>query len=298
METLTGAFRVAGQRGEGRPLGKWSEILGFGSKGRDERISSDDARKAARIRETMRWRGYDLTPYTDAEIVAVSDRLGGGVSETGETTEASRGALLAALRQMRASGEVVERLPRTEQDRPPAAEASPRPEPVDETPEPVSPAPKGPEVVPSAEPSRVARTPSFGEPDDRTALVRFRHVFGIHSWRPAAGPDGIYLRCPGCHQERPLAAGPRPLAFDREDRDEPMTSTMPAEPEERPEPAVEDEWRIPPPLDSAPRQGQPEQDTMPVFVRWLLGSPWWIKMLAIFAIVQIAGVIASVVRSI
>jgi hypothetical protein len=266
-------------------VSKWLEILGFGAQKERARGSPDVARRAARIRETMRWRGFDLSAYSDEEIVTESERLGGGVSETGETTEASREALAAALRERRAS-------PPTSAS-PPADVTPPPPEtmgaemPSDAAKE--RPVEAGRQAAPSrrGRQPRQRRAPAPAGPDNRTSLVRLRHVFGIHSWRLAEGPDGALLRCPGCGRDRAIGRGSRPLPFQHE---EPMDH------------AGAPEAEIPPPVgadDFLPGQATRERrsDDTPSLVGRLLASPWWVKMLAIFATFQIIGVLASLFRN-
>ncbi|MXX18715.1 MAG: hypothetical protein F4Z48_04370, partial [Dehalococcoidia bacterium] len=79
-------------------MSRLTRALGFGN-GDSRSHPSADSPKVRRIRETMRWRGYDLSEYTDEQIATVSARFPNDISEDGETTEDGRRALAAALEQ-------------------------------------------------------------------------------------------------------------------------------------------------------------------------------------------------------
>ena len=79
-------------------MSRLTRALGFGNGDSRSRPSADSP-KVRRIRETMRWRGYDLSEYTDDQIATVSARFPNDISEDGETTEDGRRALAAALEQ-------------------------------------------------------------------------------------------------------------------------------------------------------------------------------------------------------
>ena len=73
-------------------MSRLTRALGFPDGDKSARPSADSP-KVRRIRETMRWRGYDLSEYTDEQIEAVSARFPNDISEDGETTEDGRRAL-------------------------------------------------------------------------------------------------------------------------------------------------------------------------------------------------------------
>jgi hypothetical protein len=291
-------------------VGKWLKAFGFGddSGGRDDKgLGSEQLRRAMRIRETMRWRGFNLEPYTDEEIIQAADLLGEMVSADGETTEASREALAEALRTGLGSAPVT-RMPAA--PAPPAAEE----EPSDEVPPPPSmpnpfEAEPPPEPEPAARPgpagdtSEPATFPHQGETPEpvaatvavppgpasgRTALVRLRHTLGIHTWVAREDEHGPYLHCPGCQTDqrgrgaarKAARSQPRaPIAFPERE------SVAGSAPDEA-DPGV--------PRESAP---QASTGTATGLLRWYVASPWWVKALSIFLVFQVVTVVVSVFSS-
>jgi hypothetical protein len=285
-------------------VAKWLKALGFGDDGEDERptLGAEQLRRAMRIRETMRWRGFNLEPYTDEEIVRAADLLGETVSADGETTEASREALAEALRNGLGSATVTRMtapdavVPAVEEPaEPPAAPAMENPfeetEPEGQT-APESPAweaqPAGTAAAEEEETAPVAAT--VADPEGlgvgRTPLVRLKHVLGIHSWIPHKDDRGPYLYCPGCGTDRrgraavreALRGQPRqPIAFpEREARTNAspdVESEQGSRPESRPE-------------------AQP--GTATGLLKWYVASPWWVKALSIFLVFQVVTVVVSV----
>ncbi|MGK2964000.1 MAG: hypothetical protein ACSLFM_00150 [Tepidiformaceae bacterium] len=286
-------------------MNKLREILGLKTAPSREARSPDAIRRVTRIRETMRWRGFDLTAYSDDEILSVSQRLGEeAVSETGETTEPSREALMAALEERRRSPEpeyvapspAISPLARAALTQDPAAalpvsepgEAAsvmdlandlPSPEPIPSGLSPEGPAQPPTEAAPETGlPSDLPLSDAGADLAARTSLVRLRHVIGLHSWRPLGGPSDSALWCPGCQQvstggtlssRRAGGRIPTPRAG-------PRVAGAPNDPapSSRPE-----RLRLPPGL------GQR-----------LRAMPLWMKMLAVFVTLQLVGLVASLFR--
>lgn len=233
--------------------------------------SRGDSPKVRRLRETMRWRGYDLSAYSDEQIAAVSARFPGDISEDGETTEDGRRALAEAL----ARGDFT---------------APPPPPPALDTPASTR-APASPRARADA-PSAPRRAGA----DMPTVIERLLHVFGIHSWRRLEGDDGVSLRCAGCGR---LRSAPAPF--------EPPAAPPPPPEEEAPpvfrqvEPPPDPVERDPDPVapfdvprrQAEERPGQrPQQPESPW--QFFLGLPWWTKLIAIFIFMQV--IIAIVQR--
>lgn len=262
--------------------------LGLGGGGgsdddRGGRARSDarfDTPKVRRLRETMRWRGYDLSDYSDEQIAVVSARFPSDISEDGETTEDGRRALAEAL----ARGDFAA----------PAAETPRRPRP--------EPAPRG--TAPASAPSPPPPSARRAGTGRSTISERILHVFGIHSWRRLDGDDGVSLRCAGCGQLRsapaPIEPPPPPPPPLRED-EPPSPIAPPRSTVEPPPDAAERPPSAPDPITpfeipgrqtgerpSGPRQQRPESPW-----QFFLGLPWWSKLLAIFILVQVIGFIVQ-----
>ena len=233
-----------------------------------------DSPKVRRLRETMRWRGYDLSAYSDEQIAAVSARFPNDISEDGETTEDGRRALAEALER----GEFAAPTPvPSAPTPPPSASAAPEP-----------PRRAAPADAPSASWRAGVGMPTVGE--------RLLHVFGVHSWRRLQGDEGVSMRCVGCGRLRsapapfePPAAPPPPP----EEEDAPPVFRRvepPPDPVERdPDPVA--------PFDIPRRQAgeRPGQRPKPPESPWqfFLGLPWWSKLLAVFILVQVIGFIVQ-----
>lgn len=259
--------------------------LGLGGGGgndddRGGRARSDarfDTPKVRRLRETMRWRGYDLSDYSDEQIAVVSARFPSDISEDGETTEDGRRALAEAL----ARGDFAA----------PAAETPRRPRP--------EPAPRAATSAPSPPPPS-ARRAGTGR---STISERILHVFGIHSWRRLDGDDGVSLRCAGCGQ---LRSAPAPI--------EPPPPPPPLREDEPPSPIAPPRSTVEPPPDAAERPPSAPDPITPFEIpgrqtgerpsgsrqqrpespwQFFLGLPWWSKLLAIFILVQVIGFIVQ-----
>lgn len=281
-----------------------------------DRLDPQQSRRVMRIRETMRWRGYDLEPYTDDEIVRAADRLGQQVSDDGETSEGSREALWEALRsglgaasEPRPEPEPAQAEPETIADPEPEspvpasgeteAEAGPgrpppyahvaenpfSPEEAEEPPEPevVEPEPVAAATLDAADEAEAPATPAYAAPPqppdaERTGLVRLRHVFGIHTWRSRQDERGTFLYCPGCQRDRRgrlvADASRPPIAFPRAD----------APPQSRSE-GPQGAGRAEP--------GSGESGGATGLLRWYVASPWWVKAVSIFFVLQIVTVVIS-----
>ena len=141
-------------------MSRLTRALGFGN-GESRARPSAASPKVRRIRETMRWRGYDLSEYSDEQIAAVSARFPNDITEDGEATEDGRRALAAALER----GDFAP---------PPPAQ----PERTAEHPgEPTAP-PREPASPPYEVPASPLRA-ALGMP---TLPERLAHVLGIHAW--------------------------------------------------------------------------------------------------------------------
>ena len=257
--------------------------LGGGGSERGERARASsgarfDTPKVRRLRETMRWRGYDLSDYSDEQIAVVSARFPSDISEDGETTEDGRRALAEAL----ARGDFAASAPA------PAAEPS-RPEPAPRAPS----APSAPQP-----PTPAARRAGTGQ---STISERMLHVFGIHSWRRLDGDDGVSLRCTGCGQLRsapaPVEPPPPPLREDEPPSPiAPPRSTLDPPPDEAERPSSAPDPITPFEIPgrqtgerpTGPRQQRPESPW-----QFFLGLPWWTKLIAIFILVQVVGFIVQ-----
>ena len=247
--------------------------------GRERSATRFDTPKVRRLRETMRWRGYDLSDYSDEQIAAVSARFPNDISEDGETTEDGRRALAEALER----GDFAAPVPTAEPPRP-RDEPAPRPAAS-------APSPQPPPSPPSARRAGTGQS-TFSE--------RMLHVFGIHSWRRLDGDDGVSLRCAGCGQLRsaptPVEPPPPPLR-----EDEPPSPIAPPRSTVEPPPEAERPPSAPDPITpfeipgrqtgerpSGPRQQRPESPW-----QFFLGLPWWSKLIAIFILVQVVGFIVQ-----
>ena len=277
---------------EGFPMSRLTRALGFG--GGDKRARpSTDSPKVRRIRETMRWRGYDLSEYTDEQIATVSARFPNDISEDGETTEDGRRALAAALEQ----GDFA---PAPE---PPPAAPAPEPEPEQAAAE-VPPAAAGP--TPRQEPPRPQTAPASGHRATLgmpTLPERFAHIFGIHAWRLLDG-DGKRMQCVGCGQMRnepipfrpPSPPPPPPPPPPREDpisRREPPPSPL----DDLPNLGDRDRDRERDPMGRPGQRPQrpPGQQRSDSAWDFFMGLPWWSKLLAIFIAIQVILFIVSAV---
>ncbi len=267
-------------------MSRLTRALGFGDGGGDQRSRpTADSPKVRRLRETMRWRGYDLSEYTDEQIAAVSARFPNDISEDGETTEDGRRALAAALESGDFSSPPESDAPAAPRsgEAPAARQAAEAPTP------PAKPRPPAP-----AAPASTHRS-ALGMP---TLPERLAHIFGIHAWRPLDGDDGKRMQCVGCGQMRndpiPLRTPPPP----------------PPPPPQREEPISR---REPPPsplddlsnLEERDRMGRPpqrpqrpqQQGTQRSDSAWsfFMGLPWWSKLLAVFIAIQVILFIVSAV---
>lgn len=318
-------------------MSKWLESLGLGA----QKPKGSSSPAIARIRETMRWRGYDLSAYSDDEIEAARIVLGDGVSETGETTHASREALAGLLRERRQKGippematppvpaepapampaesppvespSAAAELPVEEESQPAPSARDERSETAGAPPvsEPTQPAAERDRPAPSEDPvpaaEKTAPTAEGYKPEPgryKSPLLLGMHAFGLHSWKYRDDPPGPRLRCDGCGKERPADRRARPTVVppapggDRDDTDtnqDPITL--------RPQDA-RDAWSsdrsiddpglrsAPPPRPATPRPRQGESGTQSLFQRFLR-SPWWVKTVAIFFLLQVVGMLAS-----
>ncbi len=262
-------------------MSRLTRALGFGDGDHRPRTSADSP-KVRRIRETMRWRGYDLSEYSDEQIVAVSARFPNDITEDGETTEDGRRALAAALER----GDF----------------ASPPPQPV--APDPPSPEP--PAATSAAPPQATPPPPQAASSAHRASLgmptlpERLAHIFGLHAWRPVGDEAGRRMQCVGCGQMR---NEPIPFRTPPPPPPPPPTQPPPEEPISRREPPPR------PPLDDLPnledreRMGTPPQRPQRAPGRqrgdgpweFFMGLPWWSKLLAIFILIQVIGFIVSAV---
>ncbi len=266
-------------------MGRWLKALGLSGDGTPEsgRVSND--RRAARIRETMRWRGFDLTAYSDEEIATAAELLGPSITPEGETTDQSRQALADLLLQLRMDPEAKPpSIPAPDEDipEPAAAASSAEPEPTAMEDEPVSAA------VPSVPVSRPRR------PGERpTALERLKHIFGIHTWHlvDAADGDGQVLRCYGCHAERPLAAVATPLRFPDIDDSTESAEGPARESASHAGRVSRPEFGETPADQPASQQERPGEPSAGQAFRLLVRSPWWVKLVAFFVIIQVAGLV-------
>ncbi len=271
-------------------MSRLTRALGFGNGDSRSRPSADSP-KVRRIRETMRWRGYDLSEYTDEQIATVSARFPNDISEDGETTEDGRRALAAALEQ----GDFAP-APEPPTPKPPA------PEPAAEAPAASAPAeaPEPREELrrPQAAPASAHRA-ALGMP---TLPERFAHVFGIHAWRPLE-EDSKRMQCVGCGQMRnepipfrpPSPPPPPPPPPPREDpisRREPPPSPL----DDLPNLGDRDRDRERDPLGRPQRpQRPPGQQRSDSAWDFFMGLPWWSKLLAIFIAIQVILFIVSAV---
>lgn len=250
----------------------------------------------------MRWRGYDLSAYSDEEVSVAADMLGGWVSPEGETSEDGRQALADLLLQRRLDPDAgAPHMPDIQEgdQAPPENPLHPQ----DSAPDEVSSAGVADDTTSSA---ASAPTTAGGlrkatgpiPPNERPHLgERFRHIFGVHTWHRVEGEDGPVLRCFGCRMERPtyMAPSPEPLRFPGEDDDETPADGGTGRPKAGP--GMEHSQ-------FGGQQSRREQGTPPgsdmdqepgvaqVF-RMFIRSPWWVKLLAVFVIAQVAGVVAS-----
>ena len=240
--------------------------LGFGDGG--ERPSARrDTPKVRRLRETMRWRGYDLSEYTDEQIATVSARFPNDISEEGETTEDGRRALAEAL----ARGEFAA----PEREEPALQRGAAR------------------AAAPGASPPAGSYRSTLGMP---TLPERLRHIIGIHAWRPREGGDAV--QCAGCGQVRNAPAPFGPAADPLDPLNPPASPPEPATPFDRSPPEERDRepervGQRPDRLERPDRLGRPERPESPW--QFFLGLPWWSKLLAIFILVQVIGFIVSVI---
>ena len=263
-------------------MSRLTRALGFGGGDGDNRSrSTADTPKVRRIRETMRWRGYDLSDYTDEQIAAVSARFPNDISEDGETTENGRRALAAALEQ----GDFAP---------PPAPETQAEP-----AAEPTASPPPGPASSRRASASAAPYRRALGMP---TLTERFAHVFGVHAWRSIDG-EGGRMQCVGCGQVRNEASAP----FRPPPSPPPPPPPPPADdplarrenPREQPRsplddlPNLEDRDRMGAPPRGPQRPGQPQRSDS--IWDFFMGLPWWSKLLAIFIAIQVVLFIVSAV---
>ncbi len=262
-------------------MSRLTRALGFGDSGDKGSQSRAASPKVRRIRETMRWRGYDLSDYTDEQIAAASARFPNDISEEGETTEDGRRALAAALE----AGDFTPAAP------PPAGGQDA----------------DGDEAVAAAPPPRKARRtpPADSAASYRAALgmpslpERLAHVFGVHAWRPIEGEESNRLQCVGCGQLRDAPHPFRP----------PPTPPPPPPPPPTGE-SVSRRESPPSPLDDLAgfrdrerererEQEQEESGAIPGMPRpkgqqrsgsiwdFFMGLPWWTKLLAFFIGLQV-----------
>ena len=235
-----------------------------------------DSPKVRRLRETMRWRGYDLSAYSDEQIAAVSARFPNDISDDGETTEDGRRALAEALER----GEFAAPTPVPSAPTPPPSASA--------APEPSRRAASARAEAPSASWRTGVGMPTVGE--------RLLHVFGVHSWRRLQGDEGVSMRCVGCGR---LRSAPAPF-------EPPAAPPPPPEEEDAPpvfrrvEPPPDPVERDPDPVapfdiprrQAGERPGQrPQQPESPW--QFFLGLPWWSKLLAVFILVQVISFIVQ-----
>ena len=268
-------------------MSRLSRALGFPDGDKSARPSAADSPKVRRIRETMRWRGYDLSEYTDEQIEAVSARFPNDISEDGETTEDGRRALAAALEQ----GDFA---PPAGAEAP-AAEAPPTPGTPPEAPA-APQAPREPARPASASASAYRR--ALGMP---TLPERVAHVFGIHAWRPLDGEGGTRAQCVGCGQMRndpipfrpppPPPSPPPPPREDPASRREPPPSPLDDLSNFERRDRDRDRMGAPPQRPQRP-PGQERPDSVWDF---FMGLPWWSKLLAIFIAIQVVLFIVSAI---
>ena len=267
-------------------MSRLTRALGFGDGDQRARPTADSP-KVRRLRETMRWRGYDLSEYTDEQIAAVSARFPNDISEDGETTEDGRRALAAALESGDFSSppESDSPAPQRPAEAPASRQAAEAPAPAAQ---PRTPAPAAP-----ASPHRSA----LGMP---TLPERLAHIFGIHAWRPLDGDDGKRMQCVGCGQMRndPIpfrTPPPPPPPPPPPQRDEPISRREPP-----PSPLddlsnLEERDRMgrPPQRPQRPQQQGPQRSDS----AWsfFMGLPWWSKLLAVFIAIQVILFIVSAV---
>ncbi len=270
-------------------VGRWLKALGLSGERAPQAGRVPGSQRAARLRETMRWRGFDLSAYSDAEIATAAELLGPSITPEGETTDESRAALADLLLQRR-----------IDPDAKPAVAPEPEPETPTTAPDP-QPAASVPEpgvmaTAEAAEPEAMATAPARRprRPGEiPTTLERLKHVFGIHTWHfvDAADGDGQVLRCYGCRAERSLAAIARPLQFPDSQESEGNVGEAPREPL-----ATGDRVRRPDFHESQSRRPANESDNSPEpgagqAFRLLVRSPWWVKLVAFFVIIQVAGLV-------
>ncbi|MBH77091.1 MAG: hypothetical protein CL897_02515 [Dehalococcoidia bacterium] len=260
-------------------MSRLSRALGFGDGDKRPRPVAESP-KVQRIRETMRWRGYDLSAYTDEQITAVSSRFPNDISDEGETTEDGRRALAAALEQ----GDF----------------APSQAEPVSE--EPVLSVPTSSEQTEVPPQSEEAERDSAAAGASRhrsslgmpTLVERLAHIFGAHAWRPLDDEDGKRMQCVGCGQMRnepiPFRAPPPPPPPPRE---EPLSrSDSPPSPlDDLPNLGNSDETKAPPQRAQGPSSQQGPNSPWDFF----MGLPWWSKLLAIFIAIQVVVIIISAI---
>ena len=273
-------------------MSRLTRALGFGDGGGDQRSRpTADSPKVRRLRETMRWRGYDLSEYTDEQIAAVSARFPNDISEDGETTEDGRRALAAALESgdFSSPAESDSPTPQRPAEAPAARQAAEAPTPA---PQPRSPAPTAP-----ASPHRSA----LGMP---TLPERLAHIFGIHAWRPLDGDDGKRMQCVGCGQMRndpiPFRTPPPPPPPPPPPRDEPISRREPPPSRREPPPSPLDDLSN---LEERDRMGRPpqrpqrprEQQGSDSVWSFFMGLPWWSKLLAVFIAIQVILFIVSAI---
>jgi hypothetical protein len=286
-------------------MSKWFKAFGFGDESEPQlgSLDANQLRRAMRIRETMRWRGFNLEPYTDEELIRAADRIG-EVSADGETSEASREALADALRKGWGSHDwpgaaVVESGEATTIQHPPdPQEDAPEPQPVAASPfasdAPAADAPvvesadEETEAEPEREPVAAAVAAPAAEAE-RTPLVRVRHIFGAHSWRPREDNRGPYLYCPGCRQDRRGAAAARAARSRRPQPTGPIPFPT-ADP-------TATGRRAPDADGAAESAARPSGGTATGFVRWYFATPWWVKLVSAFVVLQLIGVVVSLLGS-
>ena len=273
--------------GEGLAVSRWTRALGFGDGDGDNRArTSADSPKVRRIRESMRWRGYDLSEYSDEQIAAVSARFPNDISEDGEATEDGRRALAAGLER----GDFASPPP------PPVAPEPPSREPAATSATP----PRQPPPPSPAAPSSAHRA-SLGMP---SLPERLAHIVGLHAWRPLGDGDGRRMQCAGCGQMRnepiPFRAPPPPPPARPPAR---PTQPPPEEPSTRREAPSRSPLDDLSNLEDRERTGVPPQRPQPGPARqrgdgpwaFFMGLPWWSKLLAIFILIQVVGFIVSAI---
>ena len=271
-------------------MSRLSRALGFPDGDKGSSRPGAESPKVRRIRETMRWRGYDLSEFTDEQIEAVSARFPNDISEDGETTEDGRRALAAALEQ----GDFA----------PPAETESLA---ADEAPAPGTPPAASEPAAAGPSPTRDKQRGCRGAPlsAHRQALgmptlpERIAHVFGICTWRPIDGEDGKRAQCVGCGRMRtdpipfrpppPPPSPPPPPREDPASRREPPPS--PLDDLSNFESRDRDRMGAPPQRPQRP-PGQERSDSIWDF---FMGLPWWSKLLAIFIAIQVVLFIVSAV---